>query len=543
MSCKKRITNGAVVRMLCSLFSMRSLVRPRGTAAGVATGQAVSGESGRPVPLRSLLLLFRPALPAAGASAKALPVGVRVGPRPIRTPWFVAAALLALLSCAVCLFNPIATAVSPLMAVSNAATKTAEALEERFEASPLEMLRILAACTQYGTIRSHCAYTGEDGGWSNDVTLLCNGIGREFAAEAALASGRNGARARLYLNQERLAFSTPGTEGALYGVTFDTYARDVRALAPVSGSGDDTIGALTALVTCLDSAIRANHIAKYEDYSGILEHFVMNLTPVEGRELIVVNGSAVSCKTVKLELTEAMVEQLAGDLYGVLREDSKRLPALSDIQALGSAFLGTPWQPAPAVKPIDALGTLLRDFDAAYKGSAAVTFYIRDGGLVRCIASVPALSNDGRVLLTADFGLNPQTDTLSLTVREQSPDSAALCDLTLATEDGPLSRTDRLTLKNRVDTVDVTTVWDKETNALSFDLAGPGTSIAGVGTLALGAGAFTLAFDDLRVNGGRLNLSLSAEKGVTVPSPDYVDLTDWGRAFLDNVENPGQLPG
>ena len=85
--------------------------------------------------------------------------------------------------------------------------------------------------------------------------------------------------------------------------------------------------------------------------------------------------------------------------------------------------------------------------------------------------------------------------------------------------------------------------WQKKTGALTFDLDGPGACVGGSGTLLLEAGAFTLKFGDLRVNGNHLALSVSAETGVTVPSPAYINLSDWGGAFAAKVGNPRQSPG
>jgi hypothetical protein len=420
------------------------------------------------------------------------------------------------------------------MAVSGAASKTVAALEDRFEASPLIMLRILAASAQYGKIRTVYAYQDAGGTSSRgDVTLLCNGVGREFAVMAALDSPQSSASSQVFLNQERLAFKTSRTDGSLYGITFDTYDRDIGAYAPASGLDADTVGALTDAVAFLNSAMRSNQIAAYEDYAWIIENLVMNLTPAEARESIALNGDTVSCKAVSLVLTESVVKQLARDLYNVLKEDVKDSPSLAGLKTLAAVCTGTSWQDGPSGTPAEELAQLLSYFESKYRGSIDVTCYISGGALVRCAASVPNMKDSGRLLVTADFGRNPETDDLSLTIRDQAADGDVLCGMTLETDDGPLGSTNLLTLSDGTDTAAVKTVWQKKTGALALDMKSPGMSISGSGALTLAAGAFTLEFNDLRVNDHHLILSLSAEKGVTVPSPAYINLDSWSKDFLE----------
>ena len=204
-------------------------------------------------------------------------------PRLLKKQWTVVAALLStLVSCVVCLINPIVTAVSPLMAVSNAASKTCSRPGEqvcRLRRSSCS--RILAASTQYGKIHTTYNYSDDAGAsGSGDVTLLCNGVGRDFAATAALDSNQRSTSCQVFLDQARLAFKTSGTGDSFYGITFDTYDSDIKAFAPVSGLDAGTVGAVTDVVAFLESAMKSNNVAVYEDYSRIIENFVMNLTPV-----------------------------------------------------------------------------------------------------------------------------------------------------------------------------------------------------------------------------------------------------------------------
>ena len=463
-------------------------------------------------------------------------------PLPVKKSWYAVTALLALLACAACLLNPIATAVSPLMAVSEAISKTGAALEDRFEASPLAALRILAASTQYGRIHTSYSYENAGGAISRgDLTLLCNGIGRDFAALASLDSGQTSASFQLYLNQERLAFKTPETDDCLYGVSFASCEDELAAFAPVSGLGVDALDALSDTVAFLNSAIHANNIAAYEEYAQLVQNFVMNLTPVEGRERVTINGETAYCKTVRLELTESVVKQLIWDAYSLLREDGGLVPSLPGLKVLAEGLTGESLPSAPDSTPFEELGEQLQYFESAYKGSIYVTFDISGSALVRCVASVPRLNEGGRLLITAVFGKNPETDDISLTVSDPGT-GAELLNMTLSTSDGPDSRTDLIRLKYGSEEARASLMWQNETSVLALELQSPGVNVGGSGTLRLEAGTLALNFDDLNVSGNRLALSVSAKKGVTIHNPAYVSLDSWGSITQDRRRQTGSFP-
>ena len=447
--------------------------------------------------------------------------------------WCAAVVLLALLLGAVCSSNVIIAKASPLLAVSNAASGTLADLGDRFEASPLVLLRRLAVSAQYGEISADFDYRGAGGPpVSGDIRLLCDGLGKDFAALTTLSRGSSTESYEAYLSRNRLAFKVPQTDSALYGITFDTYDHDIATFAGASGLSDASVKTMTDLVHYLKTAIRMNSAEANEKYSRILGAFAKDLDPAMSREDIVLGEKSVSCSAVTFTLPESTVKKLARDLYDVYRENYALMPSPASLTSFYGDLTGrgVSSDTTEPLVPVERLDALMNRFETSYRGPLTVTCDISGSKLVRCVLSADIAADGGKAVVTADFGLNPKTDDLTLTVTTDAAGSGAvLFDLTVQTDNDPLYNANRITVRLGGDDKPavVKALWLKKSGDLTVGIDGFGINYTARGALKLSEGTAELSFGDLLGGSSHLALTLAAQKGVTVPNPDYINLDHW----------------
>ena len=247
------------------------------------------------------------------------------------------------------------------------------------------------------------------------------------------------------------------------------------------------------------------------------------------------------CAVVEYELTDTDVKKLISDLYDDYEQKQQLAVPAFDLRSFLEGYQAGLGAADGSGTPGDALDSFIDEFTATYKGSAFVSFYINHGTFVRCALSFPDMSlGEGTASVTADLGENPREDALSLIFSESHEGlDLTFLTVTMDTDDTPLNNTNTVTVTADSDVSTVKADWDKRTGDLLLSLLGPGVSWNARGTLMAANYSFRLEFPDLLGGENHLMVIISAEKGVSVPAPAYVNLDHWGGNFFGNIQLGG----
>jgi hypothetical protein len=480
--------------------------------------------------------------------------------------WMIVAPAAAVIVVVLIFFSSIRAALSPAYAVERAVDTTMELLEKRVEKSPLHIVGVLADSAKNGKLGLSFAY--EDGYGTEaagDISVLSNSGQKNYGLTANLSLNGQDLDLTALFNNKRVAFNSSLIDDRYYGITYETYDNDIKAFAKAAELDEYTAESITNLVDSLRSVTNPADTEFTEKYGDLIDDFFKDLKPVTMSEQISVGSETINCKVVSKEITEEDLDRLLNNLYTMFKDDNEMRDYLMTYLNNNSMNIGSLYgmfgyydygyydnageTDADGVYDtiLDKLRDAINSFKDAYSGKINMSYFISGDRLVRFqLGGSPEISGEKASFdLIIDLGKNPAKNDIvaEITVVDEYGYEVKL-KATLASENQSGVQTNQLKIKassnGTSESVLLKSEWTEKTGELVLSIDAGGQEYELEGNLKYTNGGFRLAFDELldrSLGIGSLELAITAEQGVKIPNPDYLNLDKWDADLISDIEN------
>ena len=321
----------------------------------------------------------------------------------MKRKWWILGGVALTAAISLCFFG-VRLRIAPRLILSRCLSSVITQLDNRFEKSPVHLLS--AALDPQGKQQANLKLETEAkhlGTVVYDMTMMTQTAPNRVLAEGSVITGGKVLDLSLFLNENFAAVSSRSlVEGHFYGITYDTFSRDIRDRQLLAALiGEETITGWEASVTSLQAKMQT-----------------------------------------ELEIPEIHPEDIRTALFGVLAlkpEISRQEIALSDgsYQAYVVSFRALGTEIAAAAEPYRSeLSTALMDWiDSMQKDpESAVTaaFFLHKGKLVRITVGLQSAEQSAEILL--HLGESPVEKTIALEFKIQAGEDLNRYSLQIMTE-------------------------------------------------------------------------------------------------------------
>jgi len=219
----------------------------------------------------------------------------------------------------------------PLLAVGRSLVNLNTEVEERFENTPFKALTMLPEILEDGTLTANFDYrTNFLGGIisadiDGTVRLSSNTVERDYALGADVNLYGEAIDLDVYLNRERLALRASVLDNRFYGITYDTFRKDIRVFGRLIFLDNETMDLLADIVDQINEIMNAEEIGDehefFENYTTVLTEFIRDVDVSSRRTRIESGGERVRCTEIKITITKDALLKLLNDLYNVFEND------------------------------------------------------------------------------------------------------------------------------------------------------------------------------------------------------------------------------
>ncbi len=463
----------------------------------------------------------------------------------LRKAW-IPLACVAVLALVVLFFgSAIMLRVAPGWAVSHGMSKTGAAMKSRIKDSPYQALALFGSALNDGALTADFNYFD---GWENDVTGRVRLNSDLEALDLSLAADVtvNGQQVdgELFFDRERVALRSSILPDC-YGITFATFADDLRASALSDAMSSEELDALEDALDEFSDLEDRDMDSLMESYYTVLGKFNDQLEFESGSEKVKVGGERVSCGVVRTKIDGQMLRELLLDIWEATLDD----PSVEDAYvATLAGQMGMSESEARRTyegycqQLLDSMDQEL----SAYDCDLDVNYCLYRDRVVQ-IQVTGQIENDGvpvDVEATLDFGCDPARDDWSgvLTLSNGSGDSI-LVEMSYRSESDGSDYRDELKLSAGAGGqsqrgVVFSTEWDRDSGDLVLQLDVDGQTERANCNLKVESDRCELRLDQFPglSSEEQLELVFTAEKGAKVEHPDYVNLDRWDEDTLREIE-------
>lgn len=430
--------------------------------------------------------------------------------------WLLAAVILLVLVVAIAIFgDALAIRVAPKLVLTAALQDLFSQLEQRFSGDPMGV--VASVYNPEGTYTMEVQAHTENaivGTVSYDMTLQADGPGHRLYADGAASTSAGTLDLAMYLDETFLAVSSGELlDGTYYGITYDTFAEDIRKIPLINFLVSDSM------------------ISQWEDSLQEIQKDIGR----SGSMAIPGGASYVGLEETLLEISklpctvEACTIQLAeGAVPG------HRLGFSVGEQQLSQ------WCAALTGEVTDQ------------KGSAQVSIFLWKGDVVKL--SLVYGADDTAMDVNLDFGQNPTENPLTLEWTLRSNGQAEQGSVTISTirTQGQFQGTWRVQRGDEAET-SVTYILDSDTGDLT--LTSSAVSEPCYLNLTKTEEGFHMETEDLsklrqvllqddRSSDSKISCAMDVSKGAVVLTPEYKNLDAWSlEDFLILLEGIGSVLG
>ena len=470
----------------------------------------------------------------------------------IKKRWMILAPTLAVLIILFLSLNSIIAAISPNYSIMMASKNTMDQLDKRLDNSSLNFLQILSECFQSGSVKAEFSY--DDGYYTEadgSIILMSNYAAEEYGFVTNMSVNDTDIDLTAVFDGKRLAFQTSLIDDQFYGITYDTFIGDLDKFALEADLNEDIVDSVKELYDNL-SASRNNDLTKIaEKYNELLESFVITLKPVVTTEKISSGGETVSCKVVTYPITEDDLLRLLQDFRDMMDSDDalrEYYYTINEAQSMNQDYI----YGYDTMDPEEMYDDMLDDLDDIidvieddYSGTINLSFYLSGNKLVRFgLSGDPEMDGDELEFEAyVDFGKNADKNDIEIVLQGETDYSEFELTISFRTVTQGNTITDSIELRMDEDgydsTMSITTEWNRETGNFEAIIETYYDEFEISGNLTVDKDSFTFVLDDLLENAyydPDLDLTISAQRNAEIPSPDYINLDQWGEAFVSDLE-------
>ncbi len=454
----------------------------------------------------------------------------------LRRYWGLLAAVAAAALAAVLLGGPLMARLMPVRTIGRSLAATAEDIQARLEQSPYHALRLFGQALLEGEAGLQWTREDSDGRQSARLTLTSDWSRHALALAGALEQENQSAEGQLYLSSREAAFTVSGLDG-WYGAAFSSFDADLRASA--LELTDEEIAAASASMEQLATLMELDVAGLAEEVSQLYTDFLDGLEFSQRRETAAVGGRELDCTVLTAPVDEEDLSAAMLRYFDCFTGDDA-LEALA-VQSMAAGGLS----------PEEAQASYRRQLRESRAQWAALldsmtcdmtlAYYLHGGRAVLCRWE-GSMAVDGAPLAlqcTLDLGEDPKTDDWRLSLA-LSQDAGAVLALDAQFRSASDAHRYAGILTATVDdgsgpeTLELDTIWDRESGDLTFTLRdGAGSHMAACRLLVA---ADACAFAVTGIDGGTADLVLTANAGADLEAPAYVPLDQWDEAVLSRLE-------
>lgn len=400
-------------------------------------------------------------------------------PRKKKGKWWLipVAAVLAIVIAGAFLWKPLLLKFSPQTYLGMASAKTAKAMAKRSEGSPLSLLNMGSDC---GTMDVVLDYKDEFSGESTVKMSIASDLkAKKWAVNADLSAAGQDMDLDVYVDSDFLALrSNLIPEEDYYGLTYDTFADDLRKSAFGEMLTDSQIEQFDEIVQLFDDSIDrySNYEELLEPYIQLIEDYVKNLKAITGSEKLELGDKQYKCDTIAYTLEQDELVDLLDEMIDKLEDDEDLKDMfLSPISSIYGEDLDASWSDM-----VDELRDILNAMDEETDAEGVLVYYIHSTRIVAADFDIELSEHGGDGQINVDtmltFGKDPSKDDMILDLEVEVDEETVefRCVSSVENKDGIYKNTLSVTGGADDDSeldIKLITKWNRENGKLSFDLA------------------------------------------------------------------------
>lgn len=458
------------------------------------------------------------------------------------------------------LWYPLLMMVSPRMALSLAWSRTQKDLAQRYEGSPFAALDRGMNWLQDGNLFLELDYSDSESELLASLLLQSDMKKQQLQLVGDVTMDQESFNASLYMDHDKMAALISGVGTGRYGIRFDSLREDIKKSVLADMFTDEDIDELDAMIQQLRDSFteQIDYAALAKPYQAIIQEYMDSLEIEKGKDDVKLGDKRYTCDTITMTLDQDSLFDLCNELVDMLEKDKavKKLYFDSLSGMVDKAEFDSLWEDY-----MDALRDSLDEIEDQIDSECVITYYIRRNRVVNVLAEL-ALEIDGEegvVCVDINYGDKPGTSDIvtEISLESDGEDMAFTVISKVEQEDEKYDQTLDLELENAYgETLEAVlkTKWNQNSGKLTFQLSleAEGESVEysfGCDLQAFSNG-FMLTIDQNDLNDlfesmdagtavpsdVKLELSISCTEGVDIREPEFTNLDQWDKSFLEELE-------
>ncbi len=237
--------------------------------------------------------------------------------------WLVVVPVILLLAALIiCLGNFVQKQIAPKAVLTSALSKAFAQLEDRFQGDPL--LILADTYDPEGKYTADVELAAENeilGTVVYDMTVQTNSSAHQISAAGAAKTSGQTLDLSLYMDADFMAVASDGlVDGNYYGITYDTFASDLRKVPLLNflindnllDKWDDSVQSIQAQISRSYTQPMKADISKEEMYKVLLG--IAALPCEVGETSVVLNETAITCKKLDYQISGEQIGSLLSQL-------------------------------------------------------------------------------------------------------------------------------------------------------------------------------------------------------------------------------------
>jgi len=436
----------------------------------------------------------------------------------------------------------------PMITLGKAFANLGTEVEERFEATPLRALVMLAEILEDGTVTVIFDYENKLPGlwWNTDangrVQLSSNNETREFTLGADVSINGQSFDIEAHMNRERIAARSQLLSDNYYGFRYATFREDIRVFGNITGLSEYEMDMYANIVDQINDAMNPViddedlFITTYGDYVDVLMKFMDSIEVTTERTRLEKGEESVRCRLIRLKITRRALLDMLGEFYDVLENDES-LRAQVDINndPLQSGFFGGTGNTYDEL--LKQFKEAIRVLERSYTGDITLSFYISRADRLLHAEVYADVEYDGlgtQVKGAFSFGESVyDTWVFDVTVTGEKNNEDIKIEWDYEAQPDKLVNTVRFS-SDEIESLALISKWDPEKGDFTLAYISDEESNEISGVFFINNKDFQLLFYNIYPDDSseRLFLEIVAKQDAYFEDIDFINIDSWGDAFF-----------
>jgi len=440
----------------------------------------------------------------------------------------------------------------PMITLGKAFSNLGTEIEERFEATPLRALTMLAEILEDGTVTVNFDYENKLPGlwWNTDasgwVTLSSNNATREYTLGAEVSVDGESFDVEAHINRERIAARSQLLGDNYYGFRYDTFREDIRVFGKIIGLSEYDMDMYANIVDQLNEAMNPEpgeevlFETTYGAYIDVLTNFMDNIEVTSERTRLIRGEGSVRCRLIQMTITRRALLDMLGEFYDVLENDeSLRAQIEVNSDPIQAGFYG--YGAGSAYDELlKQLKEAIRVLERSYTGDITLSFYIGRADRLLHAEINADIDYDGirtEVKGSLSFGDSVyDTWVFDVTVKGEKNNENIVIEWDYEAQPDKLVNTVRIS-SDDIESLALISKWEPEKGDFTLAYISDEESGEISGAFLVNNKDFRLVFYNIYPadSSESLFLEIVAKQGAYFEDIDFINIDKWGDAFFDEL--------